>query len=103
LPIIVLSSAGFHKFLLQWNLPQMFVLLTEPYAMIQWSILLQPHRNVVVNFVPGNFSLFPQIPWQWQPLTEPLGSAEPRLKNTGHMQSRYSYCVMNACLQVLQT
>ena len=59
----------------------MFALLTEPYAMIQVSILLQLHRTVVANFVPGNFGLFRRNPWQ--PLAEPLGSAEPRLKNTG--------------------
>jgi len=35
----------------------MFVLLMEPYAMIRLSILLQPHRTVVANFVPGNFGL----------------------------------------------
>jgi len=43
-------------------------------------ILLQPHRTVVVNFVPGNFSLFQRNPWQ--PLAEPLGSVEAWLKNT---------------------
>jgi len=31
------------KLQLQRNLPQMLVLLMEPYAMIQVSILLQPH------------------------------------------------------------
>jgi len=36
----------------------MFVLLMEPYAMIQVSILLQPQRTVVTNFISGNFSLF---------------------------------------------
>jgi len=40
-------------------------------------ILLQPHRTVVVNFVPGNFSLFQRNPWQ--PLA---GSVEAWLKNT---------------------
>jgi len=58
----------------------MSALLMEPYAMIQVSILLQPHRTVVANFVPGNFGLFRQKPWQ--PLAERKGSAEPRLKNT---------------------
>jgi len=48
----------FSTFLLQQDFPQMFVLLMEPYAMIQVSKLLQPHRTVVANFVPGNFSLF---------------------------------------------
>jgi len=33
----------------------MFAVLTEPYEMIQVSISLQPHRTVLVNFVPGNF------------------------------------------------
>ena len=46
----------------------------EPYAIIQVSILLQPQRAVVANFVPGSFGLFRRNPWQ------PL--AEPRLKNT---------------------
>jgi len=44
-------------------------------------VLLQPHRTVIANFVPGNFSLFRRNPWQ--PLAEPWGSAESRLKNTG--------------------
>jgi len=61
-------------FLLQWNLPQMFVFIMEPYAMIQVSILLQPHRTVVANFVLRKFGLFRRNPWQ------PL--AEPQLKNT---------------------
>jgi len=52
----------------------MFTLLMEPYAMIQLSILLQSHRIVVANFVPGNFGLFRQNAWQ------PL--AELRLQNT---------------------
>ena len=65
----------FSTFLLQRKLPQMFALLTEPYAMIQVSILLQQHRTVVANFVPGEFGLFRRNPWQ------PL--EEPRLKNTG--------------------
>jgi len=33
----------------------MFALLMEPYAIIQVSILLQPLRTVVQNFVPGKF------------------------------------------------
>jgi len=45
--------------------------------------LLQPHRTVVANFVPGNFGLFRRNPWQ--PLAEHKGSAEPRLKNTALM------------------
>jgi len=49
--------------------------------MIQVSILLQPHKTVVANFVAGKFVLFRRNPWQ--PLAEPWGSAEPRLKNTG--------------------
>jgi len=64
----------FSTSLLQKNLPQMFVLLMEPYAMIHVSVLLQLHRTVVVNFVPGSFGLFRRN--LWQPL------AEPRLKNT---------------------
>jgi len=58
----------------------MFALLMEPNAMVQVSILLQLHRTVVANFIPGNFGLFRGNPWQ--PLAEPKGSAEPRLKNT---------------------
>jgi len=34
----------------------------EPYAMIQVSILLQRHRTVVANLVPGKFSLFRRNP-----------------------------------------
>jgi len=34
--------------------------------------LLQPHRAVVANFVPGNFGLFRRNPWQ--PLAEPLAA-----------------------------
>jgi len=67
----------FSTFVLQRNLPQMLPLLMEPYAMIQVSILLQPHRTVVENFVPGNFGLFRGNPRQ------PL--AEPRLQNTALM------------------
>jgi len=48
----------FSTFLLQRNLPQLFALLMEPYAMIQVSKLLQAHRTVVGDFVPGNFGLF---------------------------------------------
>jgi len=48
----------FSTVLLQRNLRQMFALLMEPYAMIQVSILLQPRRTMVANFVPGNFGLF---------------------------------------------
>jgi len=58
----------------------MFALLMEPYTMIQVSILLQPHRTVIANFVPGNFGLILRNPWK--PLAEPWGSVEPRLKNT---------------------
>jgi len=43
-------------------------------------ILLQPHRTVVLNFVPGNFGLFQRNPWQ--PFVEPLDSMKARLKNT---------------------
>jgi len=46
----------------------MFALLVEPYVMTRVSILLQPHRTVVANFVPGNFGLFRPNPWQ--PLAE---------------------------------
>jgi len=52
----------FSTFLLQRNLLQMFALLMEPYAMIQVSILLQRHRTVVANLVPGKFSLFRRNP-----------------------------------------
>jgi len=50
------------KLQLQRNLPQMLVLLMEPYAMIQVSILLQPHRTVVANFISGKFGLFRRNP-----------------------------------------
>jgi len=53
----------FSTLLLQRNLPQMFALLVEPCAMIQVSVLLQPHITVVANFFPGNFSLFWWNPW----------------------------------------
>jgi len=52
----------FSTFLLQRNLPQICALLTEPHAMIQVPVLLQPHRTVVANFVPSNFGLFRQNP-----------------------------------------
>jgi len=55
----------------------------ESYAMIQVSILLQPHRSVVANFVPGNFGLCRRNPWQ--PFAERQGSTEPPLKNTALM------------------
>jgi len=41
----------------------------KPYAIIEVSILLQPHRTVIENFVPGNFGLFRRN--LWQPLEEP--------------------------------
>jgi len=41
----------FSTILLQRNLPYIFALLMEPCAMIQVSILLQPHRTVVTDFV----------------------------------------------------
>jgi len=40
----------------------MLGLLMETYAMIQKSILLQSHRTVVANFVPGKFGLFTRNP-----------------------------------------
>jgi len=43
----------FFNRLLQWNLPQMFVLLIEFHAMIQVSISLQTHRTMVAYFVPA--------------------------------------------------
>ena len=55
----------FSTFLLQRNLAQMFALLVEPYAKIQVSILLQPHKTVVANFVAGTFGPFrrnPEVP-----------------------------------------
>jgi len=39
----------------------MFVLLMEPYAMIQVSVLLQPYRIVFANFIPSNFGGIPDI------------------------------------------
>jgi len=54
--------------------PQMFALLMEPYAMVQVPLLLQQHRTVVANFVPGKFGLHRRNPWQ--------PHAEPRLKTT---------------------
>jgi len=70
----------FSTLLLQRNLQQMYALLMEPYAMIQVSTLLQPHRIVFANFVPGNFGLVrrnpgrrsrnPEVPWNsgWKTL-----------------------------------
>ena len=59
--IYTLSSGDLHQcfptFWLQRNLPQMFALLMEPYAMIEVSILLQPHRTVFTDFVPGAISV----------------------------------------------
>ena len=50
-------------------------------ARILWnSGIATTKRTVVANFVPGNFDLFRQNPWQ--ALAEPWGSAEPRLQNT---------------------
>jgi len=65
-------KACFSTFLLQRNLPQMFALLVQPYAMIQVSILLS-----VINLMGrnSNFGLFPRNPW--------LPLAETCLKNTG--------------------
>ena len=65
----------FSTYVMQWNLPQNFALRVEPYVTVKTVILLQPHRTVVANFIPGSFGLFRRNPWQ------PL--AEPRFKNTG--------------------
>jgi len=59
----------FSTFLLQRDLPQIFALFIKPYAIIEVSILLQQHRTVIANFVPGNFGLFRRNPRQ--PLAEP--------------------------------
>ena len=56
----------------------MFVLLLEPYAMIQLSILLSAINQMDRH---GIFGLFRRNPWQ--PLTEPWGYMEPRLKSSG--------------------
>jgi len=77
-----MRNSVFQPFLLQRDVPQMSVLLMEVCAMIQVSILQQPHRTVVANFVSGNFGLFPRNPWQ-----PPL--AEPRLKNTEYWRNKY--------------
>jgi len=53
----------FWTILLQRNLPQMFTLLMDPNTMIQMSVLPQPHRIVVANFVRGNFVLLRWNPW----------------------------------------
>jgi len=54
-------NAVFFNLFAAGNLQQMFALLMEPYAMTQVSILLQPHRTVVVTSVsfagtPGSYS-----------------------------------------------
>jgi len=51
----------FSTFLLQRNLPQMFALIMEPYAMIQVSIL----HSVINEFRPRQF---------WAVSTEPLAA-----------------------------
>jgi len=53
----------------------MFILLLEPFVMIQLSILLSVINKMDRN---GIFGLFRRNPWQ--PLAEPSGSVEPRLK-----------------------
>ena len=50
----------------------MFALVMEPNAMIQLSVLTQPHRTAVANFVQGDFGHFRRNPYQ--PLAEPWGS-----------------------------
>jgi len=62
----------FSTFLVQRNLPKMFALLKEPYAMTQMSVLLQPHGTVVANFVPGNFGLLRRNP-------QPVAYAENKI------------------------
>jgi len=54
----------FQRFYCSGTFRKCFPLLMEPYAMIQVSILLQPHRTVVASFVPTNFGLFLAEPWQ---------------------------------------
>jgi len=56
----------FFNLFLQRNLPQMFALLMEPYAMIQECHFATTtySRTVVANFVSGKFEMFPQNPGQ---------------------------------------
>jgi len=84
---------SFSTFLLHRNLPQMYALLMEPYPMIQVSILWQPHRTMVANFVSGKFGLFQRNPWQ--ALSEPWGSAELRLKKKNWRMTRW-WCSVSA-------
>jgi len=51
----------------------MLALLMGPYAMIQLSNLLQPHRAVAANFVPGKFDLLRGTPG-WKTLLYVLTS-----------------------------
>jgi len=45
----------------------------EPCAVIQGSILLQPHRTVVTDFAPGNFVFLRRNPG-WKTSTQPQGT-----------------------------
>jgi len=47
----------------------------EPCAMTRVSILLQPHRTAVANFVPGKFG-----PFRWNPWTPGSHSRNPSWK-----------------------
>jgi len=76
----------FSTFHWKLNLLQTFALVMETYAKIKVSTLLQLHRTAVLNFVPGNFGLFQQYPWQ--PLAATWSSAEPRLKTVIYRTER---------------
>jgi len=74
-----------HRAVIQWwdeptlRLSTVSKEVTYP-SFVKQRTFTQPHSTVVANFVPGNFGLFRRNPRQ--PLTEPQGSAEPRLTNT---------------------
>jgi len=74
------TAVFFNLFCCNRTFLKWFALLMEPYAMIQVSVLLQRHRTVVANFVPGNFGLFRRKPWR--PPAEPWVSVESRSKST---------------------
>jgi len=75
---------------LQRYLPQVFALLVEPHAIIQVSILLQPHRTMVANFVPDNFGV-----------AEPLAATRGTMRFRGSPVEKYCPTPMKCAGQVI--
>jgi len=73
------AAQCFSTFLLQRSLPKIFAFLMKRYAIIEVSILLQPHRTVIANFVQVISVCFGGTPAATRGT---LRFRKPQLKNT---------------------